>query len=169
MMKTADASRDAILRDLRTRLKGMADEQFSDVDPTVISARMARMVPPNPGPGEYGKLIGPVYSTGALEALWGVTRAAVSKKAKEGRLLVLKVERENLFPVFQLEGDRVRTDVMEVVGLLREAVDPFTIAQWLKTPQVDDPEGRTPLDLLDAGQNESVLAAASKAAARWAA
>lgn len=166
MPQTANEAREALLLGVRDRLKAMPDEQIEAVtDPASVAARMAQMVPSTRG--EFGELIGPVYSTQALMTLWGLTRAGVSKRAKEGKVLALAVEGRNLFPVFQFDGDAIRTDVLEVVGVLREGVDPFTIAQWLQTPQADDPEGRTPLNLLDMGQKEIVLAAARRASARW--
>lgn len=165
MVQTADATREAILRSIRANLASVPDAQLAAVtDPDSVGAQMARVLP---GVGECGRLIGPVYSTKALMAMWGVSRAAVSKKAKAAQLLALKVERENLFPVFQFHEGRVREDVMEVVGALRGHVDPFTIAQWLRTPQAHDADNRTPLELLDAGKLDDVLSAARATAARW--
>lgn len=171
MVQTAAATREAILQAVRARLEALPDTQLAAVaDPASVGTRMAQVIPAAPGPGQYGRIIGPVYSTQALVALWDVTREAVSKKARGGRLLALKVEGANLFPLFQFHEDgEVRDDVMDVVGILRGPVDPFTIAQWLRTPQVDDPNGRTPLELLDAGRVEDVHAAARAAATRWAA
>lgn len=166
--QAANDNREAILLGVRDRLKAMPDDQIEAVtDPASVAARMAQMVPSTPG--EFGQIIGPVYSTQALMTLWDLTRAAVSKRAKEGKVLTLPVEGRNLFPVFQFDRDAVREDVLEVVGVLREVVDPFTIAQWLQTPQADDPDGRTPMELLDIGQKEAVLTAARRTSARWAA
>lgn len=166
--QTANDPREAILHRVRAHLQAMPDDQVEAVvDPESVATRMAQMVPA--APGEFGKLIGGVYSTRALMTLWGLTtRAAVSKRVTEGKVFALPVEGRNLFPVFQFDGDTVRADVLEVVCALRAAVDPFTIAQWLQTPQADDPHGRTPLALLDQGQKEAVLTSARRAAARWA-
>ncbi|WP_152539185.1 hypothetical protein [Nesterenkonia sp. AN1] len=164
----AELNRRAIVRDVEKRLGEMPDERIEAVtDLSAVGERMARMVPTPPG--EFGKQIGPVYSTRALTELWSMTRAGVSKRAKEGRLLALKVEGENLFPLFQFDGAEVRRDVMELVQTLREAVDPFTIAQWLCTPQVDDDKKRTPVELLDEGEKEVALRAARRASNRWSA
>lgn len=112
--------------------------------------------------------IGPVYTTRALSALWGVTEATVGSRAKAGKVLRIKVQGKNLFPVFQFHGQHVRRDVLGVVDELRRcAVDPFTIAQWLQSPLADDPDDGTPLALLKAGRRAEALSAARRAAARW--
>lgn len=170
-MVTAAASdnREAILKGIRSRLEAMPDERFSGIEnPDNVSDQMAQLVPET-GLSTYGQLIGPVYSTRALTTMWGVTRAAVSKKAMAGGLLTLKVAGENLFPTFQFEGRDVRSDVISLVTTIQPAADPFTIAAWLRTPLADDPSGRTPLTLLDEGESEPAHRAAVRVAARWAA
>lgn len=165
---TAEEKREAIVDGLRSRLQQMPDERFDDVsDPRAVGENMAVFVPESPG--AFSKIIGPVYSTRALTSLWRVSREAVSKRARNGGLLVLKVEGENLFPVFQFDGAEVRQDVMAVVKAFGEHVDPFTIAQWLNTRQVSDGARRTPIEMLDSGAFNEVVSAARVASARWAA
>src|SRR5699024_10597236 len=68
------------------------------------------------------------------------------------RLFALHVQNGKLYPAFQLDGTQVREDVLCLVGILRASADPFTIAQWLRTPLVEA-EDRTPLELLDTGES----------------
>lgn len=114
-------------------------------------------------------VIGPVYSTRALMTMWGVSRSTVNKRVKEGQLLTLKVQGKNLFPAFQFTDQQVRPDVLKIVDELRSVADPFTIAQWLRTPMAEDPKARTPLSALDAGRRQVALKAARRAAVRWSA
>lgn len=170
-MATAAASnkREAILQGLRARLEAMPDTRFSEIDdPDAVSDQMALMVP-EPKLSPYGQLIGPVYSTKVLTAMWDVTRAAISKKAKAGNLLTLKIAGKNLFPIFQFDDREVRSDVLSLVNALQPATDPFTIAAWLRTPLADDPSGRSPLMLLDDGEIAVAHRAAARVAAGWAA
>lgn len=114
-------------------------------------------------------VIGPVYSTRAVMTMLRVSRSTVSKRVKDGQLLTLKVKGRSLFPAFQFADQQVRHDVLKIVDELRGVADPFTIAQWLKTPMADDPKVRTPLAALDAGRHQVALRAARRAAARWSA
>ena len=165
----ADQRRTEILDNVRARLNDFPDDQMAAVnDPAAIGERMARMVPPVAG--EFGRLIGPVYSTKALEAMWSVTRAAVSKKVRDKRIFALKVSGASIFPLFQFDGIDVRQDILEVVRLLEDVgIDNWTIAAWLRTPVASDEAGRTPIGLLDAGQSEVVTVAARRLGERWAA
>jgi hypothetical protein len=113
-------------------------------------------------------MIGPVYSTNALMTMWGITRRGVNKLVADERLFALSVRKRNLFPEFQFAGNRVRDDVLHIVNLLRTSSDPFTIAQWLRTPLVEA-EDRTPLELLDAGETALVEDSAKGVASRWSA
>ncbi|GAA4360960.1 hypothetical protein [Paeniglutamicibacter cryotolerans] len=164
----AERNRTELMESLADNLKALPDEQLEAIkDFAGLARRMAHLVPAPPG--TYGNLIGPVYSTKALQAMWDISREAVSKKARSGKLLALKVDGENLFPVFQFRGNEVRADVRDIVKVLRESADPFTVAQWLRTPQDDDAQKRTPLSQLDEGCFEVVKSSATRAAARWSA
>ena len=162
-------ARAAIVASLSDSLAKLPDTQVNAVeDPAALGQLMARLVPPTPG--EFADLIGPVYSTKALESLWGITRAGVSKKARTGQLLALKVDGQNVFPLFQFDGARVRTEVVGTARLMQErGADAWSVAAWLCTPLADDGQGRTPLDLLSAGDVAAVQGHARATAERWAA
>lgn len=128
---------------------------------------MVAMVPRSTG-GPLGRIIGPVYSTRSLMAMWDITRAAVSKKVAEANLFALKVQGQNLFPAFQFDGNLVRRDVLHLVNLLRGSADAFAIAQWLRTP-LNEAADRTPLELLDSGEGDLAEEMAKRSASRWSA
>lgn len=166
--RQAEQNIEAILNNLRTELnkkpsatlKGLRNHAF-------IAHQLAMLVPDTSD--TYGNLIGPVYSTKALEAMWGISRQAISKKVAARQLIGLKVGGNMLYPVFQFDGKRVREDVREIAQLLLGSVDPFTVAQWFMTPCHDDPNGRTYLQMLDQNELNDVRDHAIAAASRWAA
>jgi hypothetical protein len=108
---------------------------------------------------ELAKRVGPVYSRAALEKM----KIDPAKTA----LLTVAVEGQEFYPVLQFNGRNVRQDVLGIVDILAEAADSWTIAVWLRTPMAGDPQGRTFLELLDAGEFEVVVAHARDAAGRW--
>lgn len=116
----------------------------------------------------YGRLIGPVYSLAALAGLWDCSGQEAARRAERLSMLALQVGDRKLYPAFQLDGGEPRDDVAQVVRILRVSVDPETIAQWLMTPCAKDSEGRSHMQLLDAGHARCVQAEAVKEAARWA-
>lgn len=169
MTTAAHDNREEILQGIRARLEAMPDERFVGIEnPDSVSDQMAQLIP-RTAPNTYGQLIGPVYTTKALATMWNITRAAISKKAKAGNLLTLKVAGENLVPVFQFHGREVRAEVQDLVSTLQPVSDPFTIAAWLRTPLADEPNGRTPLQLLDDGEQHAAQQEAARVRADWAA
>lgn len=166
--RDANSRAEEILEVVRRELAEVPAADLEIVkDAAALGSKMVALVPRSTG-GPVGRIIGPVYSTSALTTMWGITRQAVSKRAFEGHLFALNVQRRNLFPAFQFDGKRVREDVLHIVSLLRPSADPFNIAQWLRTP-LTEAEGRTPLELLDAGEGPQVENLAKRNAARWSA
>ena len=112
----------------------------------------------------YGDLIGPVYDLDNTMKLLKVgSRAAISKQVKQHKLLRLTLEKgESVFPVFQFEGRAVRPEIQELLQAFGDS-DPFALAQWFNTPM----DGATPLELIDQGRTEELLAEAKSLAARW--
>lgn len=167
MTGSAERIRYKIADSLLLSLQEISDGQIEAVQDTAeLGGQMAQLVPLLPG--TYGKIVGPVYSAKALETMRGDSREAISKKVGLQRLLALKAATENLFPVFQFRDGEVREDVASIIGILRPAADPFTIALWLCTPLPADAKSRTPMNLLDDGEPEIVRIAAERASVRWA-
>lgn len=166
--RNANRRADEIVESVRRELAEIPAADLENVkDAAALGSRMVAMVPRSTG-GPLGRIIGPVYSTNALMKMWNITRQGVSKRVNEGHLFALYVQGKNLFPVFQFDGKRVREDVLHIINLLRASADPFSVAQWLRTP-LTDAEDRTPLELLDAGESALVENLAKRNAARWSA
>lgn len=118
-------------------------------------------------PSGINVLIGPVYTTRAVMRLLGVSRSTVNNRAKEGKILTIRVPGGNLFPAFQFDDHQVRPDILKILDELRGCADPVTVALWLQTPMANDAKARTPLAALNAGRHRVALNAARRAAARW--
>jgi hypothetical protein len=166
-----EATRAAIVDALAHELAGVSDERLAAVaDPQALGRSMVQLLPP--APGAFADLVGPVYSTRALEQMWGVSRAAISKRATSGTLFALKVEGVNVFPLFQFDGHEVRRDVVEITReMARSGVDPFTIAAWMRTPlpvSSDAMASSSPVDMVAQGRAEIVWEAARQVADAWA-
>lgn len=160
--------RAALLAELVHGLDGLTDQQLAALDdPVGLGQSMVRLVVS--AAGSFGQLVGPLYHAQAVEALLALSSKELLRRVSAGELLALQVEGEYLFPVFQFRGAVVREEVVAVVSVLRSVVDPFSIAQWLGSPQSDLLGGRTPLQGLESGDRALVLAAARRAATQWSA
>lgn len=123
-------------------------------------------VGPHVADGQFGRIIGPVYSTQALMLMWQIDVVDVARLSANDDLLALKVQGEYLCPLFQFDGSAVRADIMAIVKILRSSADPFTIAQWLRIPIVEA-GCQTPIDMLDSGERTAVELLAMGNANRW--
>ncbi|WP_022885805.1 hypothetical protein [Glaciibacter superstes] len=128
-----------------------------------------RMVAVIPQPSPWNDVLGPFYSTQAVQRFLGVTRQAVQKRVRSGSLVrVVTQDGTSLFPAFQFRDARPVQGLLEVVAELRRGTtDEYAIAQWLA---IRDPaSGTSPLDRMVAGQIAAVLSEAAHTAAAWAA
>lgn len=131
-------------------------------DPRRFAARAVQASAPVASP--WDELVGPFLRSDGVQARLGITRQAVSAKAARRRLLrTITVDGEHLYPLWQFDGDRVVTGLGEVLALFPEpAVDGWTLAAWLRTP---DPDlGEAPFDALLRGEGDLVRAVARAAA-----
>jgi hypothetical protein len=173
----ADEISDAV----RVRLLELVDQgadliQLGDADD--VAARLVSRLPvANPWP----RIVGPCYSSGSLQRVLGISRAAVSKAAAEHRLLRLQTsDGHYVYPAFQVvDGALVRglRDVLDALDLGAQD-DPWTWAQWLNTPVPDrtavaadgaQPPVRRNIERLADGDFEGVLHDAEVTAASWSA
>lgn len=112
----------------------------------------------------WDDLVGPFLRSEGVQARLKISRQAVAAKAARRRLLrTVTVDGEHLYPLWQFDGDRLVTGLAELLALFPEqAVDGWTLAAWLRTP---DPDlGEAPLDVLARGELDRVSAVARTAA-----
>lgn len=117
----------------------------------------------------WDELVGPFVRSEGVQARLGISRQAVAAKAARRRLLrTITVDGEHLYPFWQFHGDGLVAGLPEVLALFPEgAVDGWTLAAWLRTP---DPDlGEAPFSALARGDVERVRAVALAAARHLAA
>jgi hypothetical protein len=115
--------------------------------------------------------IGPFYSLNRVsELLGGVSRQAVSERARSHRLLrVTTSDGVMVFPAFQFARSQVRTNLVPLFEvLLGSGADPWTVAYWLTSP-LDSFNGRTALEVVDFGTDaqRKLVSLARDDAAAW--
>jgi hypothetical protein len=131
-------------------------------DPDELAERAVQATVPEPSP--WNELIGPFTRTEGVQARLGITRQAVASKAARRRLLrVITADGLHLFPIWQFGPTGVVAGLPDVLALFDEnAVDGWTLAGWLRTP---DPDlGEAPIDALQRGEFARVMAVARDAA-----
>jgi hypothetical protein len=131
-------------------------------DPGKLADRALDATVPEPSP--WNELVGPFTRTEGVQARLNISRQAVASKAARRRLLrVITADDVHLYPVWQFAGHGVVRGLPDVLALFDEdAIDGWTLAGWLRTPEPD--LGEPPLDALMRGETERVLAVARVAA-----
>lgn len=112
----------------------------------------------------WDELVGPFLRSAGVQARLKISRQAVAAKAARRRLLrTITVDGEHLYPLWQFDDDQLAAGLAEVLALFPEqAVDGWTLAAWLRTP---DPDlGEAPLNALARGERSRVRAVARTAA-----
>jgi hypothetical protein len=121
----------------------------------------------------WSDIVGPCYTSGALQREIDRGRGALSKAVSELRALRLETaDHQTLYPSFQVRNGALVPGLQDVLVALREGInDPWTWAQWLTAqPQGrDGEERRRHIDELIDGDIDEVVTAAKQAAAAWAA
>ncbi|HUP23899.1 MAG TPA: hypothetical protein VNB06_13265 [Thermoanaerobaculia bacterium] len=118
-----------------------------------------------PAPSPWDDLVGPFLRCEGVEARLGITRQAVAARAARRRLLrMVTADGVHLYPTWQFADGGLVPGLDEVISLFaEEAVDGWTLAGWLRTP---DPElCETPLETVKRGDVAGALAAARSASA----
>jgi len=113
----------------------------------------------------FSDQVGPALTQADVARLLGRSEQAVSK---DGRLLrAHRFDGRPVYPVFQFNGRRQRPGLATVVRALARSVQPTTAASWLTAP---NPQlaGRRPVDALDDGDLDNVVAVAARFADRMA-
>ena len=117
-----------------------------------------------PLPSPWDQLVGPFLRSEGVQARLGISRQAVAAKAARRRLLrTITADGEHLYPLWQFDRAGLVPGLAEILALFPEqAVDGWTLAGWLRTP---DPDlGDRPLDALMRGELERVRTVAQMAA-----
>jgi hypothetical protein len=112
----------------------------------------------------WGALVGPFLATEVVQTRLGMSCKAVDSAAARRRLLrVVTSDGVYLYPRWQFEGKGVVAGLSDILQLFPEkAVDGWTLAAWLRTPE---PElGEAPFDTLVRGEADRVLIVARAAA-----
>lgn len=169
---------DEITAAIRSRLLERVDrgEELTNLgDVEEVAEQVVDRLPIAASP--WAEIVGPCYTSGSLQKELGRGRAAVSKAVAELRLLRLRTaDGRTVYPAFQIvDGSTVR-GMREVLTELRRGIDDeWTWAQWLNTPVPDESSEdgasrrRRNIDRLIAGEVDSVVKAAQRTAASWAA
>ena len=163
-----ERSTESFRRTLTEQL-GSGSGEHVDFDPEIAGQRAATTVTAGQ---VWATLAGPFTdSAGAADALGGITKQAVSQRVASGSILGLRLAtsgsaRDRLvYPTWQFHPT-VLTHLPLVLAAAgwdpARAVTGWTIAAWLTTP---DPDTElTAVQLLRAGQVDTVLAAAAQVA-----
>ncbi len=112
----------------------------------------------------WDELVGPFVRSEGVQARLNITRQAVAAKAARRRLLrTITADGEHLYPLWQFDGEHLVAGLDEMLALFPEAaVDGWTLAAWLRTP---DPDlGEAPFNVLARGELGRVRAVARTAA-----
>lgn len=121
----------------------------------------------------WSDIVGPCYTSGALQRELGISRAAVSRAVREHRLLrVTTSDGVNLYPAFQVHAGAVVSGLGRVLEALSAGThSTWTWAQWLNARVVDESGKPLPrnIDRLISGHVDDVVRDAQHDAAAWAA
>jgi hypothetical protein len=136
-------------------------------DPRSFAHRAVRAVAPVASP--WDDLVGPFVRTTGVQGRLRISRQAVAAKAARRRLLrVITSDGDHLYPLWQFDGDRLLPGLVDVIAMFpEEAVDGWTVAAWLRSP---DPDlGESPLNAIRRGDIDRVRTIARTAARQLAA
>lgn len=131
-------------------------------EPRSFAERAVQASAPLPSP--WDELVGPFLRSDGVQSRLGISRQAVAAKAARRRLLrTITADGEYLYPLWQFDRGGLLAGLAEILAMFPEqAVDGWTLAGWLRTP---DPDlGEAPLEVLVRGEIDRVRAAARSAA-----
>ncbi len=130
-------------------------------EPRSFAERAVEASAPLPSP--WDELVGPFLRSDGVQSRLGISRQAVAAKAARRRLLrTITADGEHLYPLWQFESGALVPGLAEILAMFPErAVDGWTLAGWLRTP---DPDlGEAPLEVLVRGEIDRVRAVARSA------
>lgn len=119
----------------------------------------------------YEQLVGPFYDITGLAQWWGVSRQAIAAGVADGTVIACQlVGGQWVYPTWQCTGSgEVHPHLIALWTILRAAVDPWSCAVWLRSPQ-PELDGLGAADWITGGHShEAALKLARSDARRWAA
>lgn len=121
----------------------------------------------------WADIVGPCFTSGALQRELSMTRSGVSKAVKEHRILrVTTSDGINLYPTFQVRDGAIVPGLDRVLrALAMGTMSTWTWAQWLNgvTPDENGEPRPRNIDRLISGDLDGVLRDAQNDASAWAA
>jgi biotin operon repressor len=136
-------------------------------EPDAIARRAAAVIPVG---HSFDETAGPFYDTAGLTEWLGISRQAVHKAVRAGRLLGVRTrDRHTLYPVWQFTDDGgTINSLAQVLHVLDAPADPWRAALWLGAPAPYLPNQTPAATWLARGHDpDRVIAAAREDAARW--
>lgn len=168
-------TKDRYRKALKRRAVKMVDDliesdETSDYSEAAVEVKIHAMRDAFQSAGRVNDRIGPFYTSGRVERLLGVSRQAVSERARRDRLLrVTTSDGVKVFPAFQFTATGVRSNLVPVIEtLLNSGADPWTVAYWLTAP-MNSFDGRTAVEVVGDGADarRRLLMQAADDAASW--
>lgn len=142
-------------------------------DLSKLANTMARVAPDAEPHNEMDRLVGPFYSTAALQEWLGISRQALDQRARARKLLgCLTTDRVRVYPAWQFtDKGEVISGLKQVLPVLASGVDaPWTWALWLVSVLPGELDGLSPAEWLALGRDPMpVIILARQDAAVWAA
>ncbi len=132
--------------------------------PQEAARRIVEMLPKG---SPWAPVAGPVYTTGQLQELLGVSRQAIGDRTKRRTLFALHTaDGHVVYPAFQFKGPDVVDGLSAVLKAVGDTTDEWTLLSWLRAPQPS--LGANVIDYLaDGGEVSLAVEAARRTANRW--
>jgi hypothetical protein len=169
-MSSVSSSRkrnDAVLAAVRKRLEEDPDNVLPTlrllIDPTSnpldeSSLALAKMLNQYRVVTALRELRGRSYTTAEVaELLGGISRQAVSQRVAKGQLMSIQISGRAYYPDWQFVDGRPAERLPEIIAALRETEHETFSADAVMRTHLPEEGGRTPADLLAAGQSDLAL------------
>ncbi|MEO7126796.1 MAG: hypothetical protein ABI382_04470 [Nakamurella sp.] len=164
--------RQVIVQSVTERLRqaeesGLRPEDLGD--PEVLARRAGSVIPVlHP----FDDIAGPFYDTAGVTGWLGMSRQAVHKAVRVGRMIACRTQEGHLvYPSWQFTDDaRVVESLPQVLSALGDLGDGWRVSVWLRAPAPYLPSKTSAIDWLADGRDpQPVITAARDDASRWAA
>lgn len=158
-MLTSEAWRERVLDGVGRRLDQLvAAHEVTDFSADTERATVNAMTDAVQTANRINDRLGAFYTTDRVrKILGGISRQAVSQRAKSNRLLrVTTADGEKLFPAFQFKDHDVVPGLQDLLKVLLDSgVDGWTVAYWL-TARIGQLGEATALEVLESGDVDRI-------------